>query len=323
MVRLSIIIVSWNTRQVLLDCLASIGRYPPSGLFEVLVIDNASTDDSAESIRRHHPHVLLIANDQNRGFAAANNQAIARARGQYLLLLNPDTIVHPHSLDILCEFMEHHEEVTACGPRLLNEDGTLQPSARRFPTFRGALHRYTALRYFGIFRGHYRRWLMKDFAHDRQMDVDQLMGSALLVRRSAVEQVGRMDEQFFVYYEEVDLCCRLKQAGGRIVFVPDAIITHLGARSSRQVPVGRRVMMLESLLRYFRKHRGRLATALFNGMFKPGVLLRVFCQALGNALIYICALLTRNPKRRAKSAGVIRDSAVLLAKHSWRLLLRA
>ena len=160
---LSILIVAWNTRDILLACLESIGQHAPHRPYEIIVVDNASTDGAVESLRRL-PQVHVIANDRNRGFAVANNQGLRTASGRYILLLNPDTIIHPHSLDILCEFMDHNEEVAACGPRLLNGDGTLQPSTRRFPTFRGALYRYTPLKSLGVFRRHYRRWLMKDFA---------------------------------------------------------------------------------------------------------------------------------------------------------------
>lgn len=320
---LSIIIVAWNTRDILMDCLESIVRHSPSRASEIIVVDNASADGTADSVRRGFPQVLVLSNDVNRGFAAANNQGMERASGQYILLLNPDTIVHPQSLDSLCEFMDRHEDVAICGPRLLNGDGTLQQSARRFPTFRGALHKYTVLRSLGIFRAHYVRWMMKDFAHDRQMDVDQVMGSALLLRRSLLERIGIMDERFFMYYEEVDLCYRVKQAGGRVVFVPDAVITHLGGQSSKQVPVDRYVILMESLLRYFRKHRGRLATALFGTVFKPGILLRQSCQAVGGVLTYVASLLMRNHDRRMKSAVMVRTSVSLLVRHSGRLLFKA
>jgi GT2 family glycosyltransferase len=303
--------------------LESILRHPPSGEFEIIVVDNASTDGTIDVVQRRFPQVLLIANDRNVGFAAANNQGMRRAAGQYILLLNPDTIVHPQSLDILCDFLDRHEDVAACGPRLLNEDGTLQPSARRFPTFRGALYRYTILKYFGVFRSHYRQWLMKDFAHDRQMDVDQLMGSALLLRRSWIERTGPLDERFFLYYEEVDLCRRIRQAGGRIVFIPEAAITHLGGRSTGQVPVAKFLMMVKSLLRYFRKHRGRPATAAFNCAFKPGILLRHLSQAVVGSVAYMAAVLLPSQARRMKSAAAVRNSVLLLTKHFWWLLFEA
>ena len=149
------------------------------------------------------------------------------------------------------------------------------------------------------------------------------MGSALLLRRSWIERIGSLDERFFLYYEEVDLCQRIRRAGGRIVFVPEAVITHLGGRSSEQVPAGTCLLAMESLLRYFRKHRGRLATGLFNCVFKPGILLQYLCQALGGIIAYGSALLTSNKARRVRSAATVRNSALLLTKHLWRLLFKA
>jgi GT2 family glycosyltransferase len=245
------------------------------------------------------------------------------AQGEYLLLLNPDTLVHPHALDALCAFLHDNPDVDACGPRLLNEDGTVQASARGLPTFRSSLHRHTILRYFLVFRRQHRQWRMSGFQYDRQMDVDQLMGAALLLRRSALDQVGRMDERFFLYFEEVDLCHRLKQAGRRIVFMPGAAITHLCGESSRQVPVAAQIMLLNSLLKYLRKHRGRVATGLFNCIFKPGVVAKWFCDLVAGLLLYLASWLTCNPARRRKAAVRVRTSAVLLARHSWWLLFQA
>ena len=321
--RLSIIIVTWNVRRHVLDCLQSIGRCPLCDAFEVIVVDNASTDGTVDAVRRDSPHVTVLANEKNRGFAAASNQGIAESRGQYLLLLNPDTIVHPHSLDTLRSFMDSHPDVGVCGPRLLNGDGTIQASARRFPTFRATLHHYTIFRHLRIFQPRYQSWVMADFPHDNQRDVDQLMGSALLLRRAAVAQVGPMDERFFMYFEEVDLCYRLRQAGWRIVFLPDAIITHLGGRSSRQTPVAARMMMLGSLLRYFRKHRGPVVTGFFNCLFKPAVIAREVFDLLVGSVTYAASLLARNATRRARSAAKIKNAAILLGKYSWWLVFKA
>ncbi len=321
--RLSIIIVSWNVRQPLVACLQSLERHPPADPPEVIVVDNASTDGAVEVVRRDFPWASVLRNEENCGFAAANNRGIAVAQGEYLLLLNPDTLVHPRALETLCAFLHAHPDVGACGPRLLNEDGTLQPSARQFPSFRASLYRHTILRHLFVFRGHYRRWMMSDFPYDRQRDIDQLMGAALMLRRSAVDQVGLIDERFFMYYEEVDLCHRLRQAGWRIVFVPEATITHLGGESARQVPVAARIMMLNSLLGYFRKHRGRIATGLFNCLFKPGVVAKWLCDLVVGASLYLTAWLTFDPARRRKAAATVRDSALLLARHSWWLLFKA
>lgn len=320
--KLSIIIVSWNVREDLIRCLRSIFENPPGCEFEVIVVDNASSDGTVETAKKDFPDIKVIANTTNVGFAAANNWGFQKAGGQYLLLLNPDTIVQGGALDILIRFMDDNPAVGACGPKLLNDDGTTQLSVRRFPTFRGALYRHTVLRNLGIFRKSYKNWLMKDFRYDNQADVEQLMGSALLVRRSAMEQVGPMDERFFMYYEEVDLCYRLKEAGWRIGFVPEATITHLGGRSAKQVPVERRAMMFTSMLAFFRKHRGSFQTTLFSVVFKTGVVLAEVYKFVAGLLVYLYALAIGNGERKDKSLAKIRNAAAFLANHTWQFVFK-
>jgi len=320
--KLSIIIVSWNVKDDLIRCLQSLYENQPSSDFEVIVVDNASADGTIDEIRKNFENVFLISNDKNCGFAAANNQGIERSQGEYVLLLNPDTIIHPKSLDVLVKFMDDNKDVGACGPKLLSEDGTIQPSARCFPSFRGALYRHTAFKFLPIFRNEYKKWLMKDFKHETQMDVDQLMGSVLMIRRSVISRTGNMDENFFMYYEEVDLCYRIKQAGWRIVFVPEAVITHLGGRSSEQIPIRKQIMAMTSLLKFFRKHRGKLATGVFACVFKPAVILRSCCNIASSAAAYIFATLSFNERLRKKSAARIKTSATMLTKYAWQVLFK-
>lgn len=321
-VKLSIIIVSWNVREHLANCLRSIEEYRPCEEFEIIVVDNASSDGTVDYIKHNFPRVTTIANKENRGFAAANNQGIERSKGEYILFLNPDTIVHPNSLDALVKFMEHNEQVGACGPKLLNEDGAIQASVRRFPTFRGALYRHTAFRLSGVFQGQYKKLRMTDFGYDRQSDVDQLSGAALMARRSVINEVGAMDERFFMYYEEVDLCYRIKQASWRIVFTPKAVITHLGGQSATKIHVRTRMMKLASLLRFFRKHRGKFITAVFNCVFKPAIILLHIYIFVAGSLTYIFAMLALDKRRREKSAAKVKNSATLLGKYSWLLLFK-
>lgn len=320
--KLSIIIVSWNVREDLVRCLRSIEENRPFAEFKIIVIDNASSDGTVDSIKQDFPEVTVIANKENRGFAAANNQGIKKARGQYLFFLNPDTIVHPLSLDVLMNFMDGNSDAGACGPKLLNDDGTTQPSVRRFPTFRGVLYRHTVFRFLGIFRSEYKKWLMKDFNYDREMDVDEVTGAALMVRRSVIDRIGGMDESFFMYYEEVDLCYRIKQSGWRTVFVPDAVVTHLGGRSASQISVMSRILMLTSLLIFFRKYRGKLATGFFSCVFKPAIILRDVCNVAIGAVTFIFATVASNNRKREKAAAKVKNSVILLRKYSWQLLFR-
>ncbi len=320
--KLSIIIVSWNVKRYLVDCLNSLQQYPPSHKYEIIVVDNNSIDGTSDLVKEKFPYINFIKNKQNLGFAAANNRGIKVAKGLYIFLLNPDTIVHKGAVDRLIGFMDDNPDVGACGPKLLNADGTTQGSVRQFPTFRAALYRHTIFSLVGLFRGQYRKWLMKDFAYDTQRDVDQLMGSALMIRMSVIEQVGRMDESFFMYYEEVDLCYRIKQAGWRVVFMPEAAITHLAGRSAAQTPVAKRIMMLTSLLTFFRKRYGRFRTGLFAVIFKPLVLLIYFYYLCRDLIKYIFAFLLFNRDRQIRCAGRVRNWILFLGKYSWRLLFK-
>lgn len=317
--KLSIIIVSWNVKDDLSGCLASLKANRPSLPFEVIVVDNMSFDGTVAMVRQEYPDVAVIENHENKGFARANNQGIKQSRGQYVLLLNPDTIVSPGSLDRLVAFLDSNPDVGACGPKLLNADGSTQASVRRFPTYRAALYNQTICRVMGLFRAQYRKWMMKDFGYDRQMDVDQIMGAAMLIRRSVIDDVGGMDENFFMYYEEVDLCYRIKKPGRRIVFFPGAVITHLGGRSSSQVPL-KRLMVLTSLVAYFRKHRGKLSVGLFTVALKIGAILRHLFYLITGIFAFILASVRGDRKRKRDAMEKINLNRILLMKYTWRVI---
>lgn len=317
--KLSVIIVSWNVKGDLLDCLSSLKENPLSEPFEQIVIDNNSSDGTASTVKQQYPEVTVIKNQENKGFAKANNQGIAISKGQYILLLNPDTVVHLNALETLVNFMDNNPDVGACGPKLLNNDGTAQGSVRTFPTFRGVLYCHTVCRLLSLFRFEYLTWMMEDFSYDKQVDVDQVMGAAMIVRRSIIEQVGDMDENFFMYYEEVDLCYRIKQAGWRIVFLPEAVITHLGGRSSGQMPL-KRIMTLSSMIAFFRKHRGISATFIFTIVFKFALILRNICHLIIGLSTYVIAFALSNQKRKQKAKEQISLHALLLSKYLWRII---
>ena len=318
--RLSIIIVSWNVRQELAQCLESIRQHGPQESCEVFVVDNASSDGTVQMLTENFSFVRILQNQENRGFGAANNQAITECRGKYLLFLNPDTRIHADTLQSLIQFMDDHPDVGACGPKLLNEDGTTQRSVRCFPTFRAVLHRYTALRQFKVFARAYKQWMMMDFAYDTTQDVDQLMGAAILARTRLVRRLGGFDERFFMYFEEVDLCLRIKQLDQRVMFVPSACITHAGCRSAEQVPVKNNIMALTSLLKYLRKHRGRGPTFLFNLIFKPLVILRQVCDIVKGLATMVVSLVTWDVQRREKGWSLVCRGISWLVCHTWRLI---
>jgi GT2 family glycosyltransferase len=247
-VSLAAVIVSYNTRDLLRDCLRHLTGQ------RVIVVDNASTDGSTAMIRAEFPAVELIANPGNRGFAAACNQGLAASAEEFILILNPDTAVTATALTTLLDTMRSAPQAGACGPRIVNPDDSLQPSCRRFPTLGrlvmdefGLGKLFPHSRLFGDYR-------MTWWAHDRRREVDQLMGAALLLRRAALDQVGVFDERFFMYYEEVDLCLRLHQRGWKILFVPDAIVTHHGGASARQALAAMTLTRYRSLIAFYRKH---------------------------------------------------------------------
>jgi GT2 family glycosyltransferase len=284
---LCIVIISYNVRDLLRDCLRTLSNQ------HVIVVDNASSDGSAAMVRTEFPAVELTANTNNRGFAAACNQGIAASTEDFILILNPDTLVTPAALQTLLELMQAEPRAGACGPRILNPDGSLQPSCRRFPTLPRLL-----LDEFGLgklfphskFFGGYR---MTWWAHDQLREVDQVMGAALLLRREALKQVGTFDERFFMYFEEVDLCLRLRAAGWKVLFVPAAQVTHHGGRSARQVLAEATLYRYQSLGAFYRKHY-------------PAWHLAVLKLAIGTAAMIRVILYGFQPTKRAAFSKVLR-----------------
>ena len=228
----SICIVNWNTREDLRRCLRSLPAGAGALDLEIFVVDNASSDGSPEMVAGEFPHVQLIRNTRNTGFAHANNQAIRRCRGDYVLLLNSDTVVHPGALAQLVAGMESDPRVGIGGPKLLNADGSLQYSCRRFPTFTAGIFRNNALGQRFARSKQVRDYLMTDFDHAVDAEVDWVSGAVLCIRRATLEQIGMLDERFFIYCEDVDWCYTAHQAGWKVVYFPAAVITHIIGRSS-------------------------------------------------------------------------------------------
>lgn len=254
--RFSIIIVSWNVCDLLRQCLRSL----PEGA-EVIVVDSASGDGTPEMVARDFPDVRLFASRENLGFSKGNNVGLAAATGEYLFILNPDTVVEPGALDRLGQYLDAHPRVAVVGPQLVFADGQLQSSRRRFPTPWSAIFESTWLQDYAP-PGMFDRLYARDLPADRAVEVDWVVGAAMLLRREACRQVGGFDEGFFMYSEEVDLCKRLKDAGWGIANDPGARVIHHEGRSSAQVPAATHIRFNTSKIRYLHKHHGRLAAAL-------------------------------------------------------------
>jgi N-acetylglucosaminyl-diphospho-decaprenol L-rhamnosyltransferase len=249
--RLSIVVVSWNTAALLRACLRSLEAGSAGLQVETIVVDNASPDDSGLMVRREFPGVRLIQNSTNAGYARANNQGIAESHAPYVMLLNSDTQMLPAALPGLLDFVASHPEAGAAGPRLMRPDGSPQPFAfGGDPTIGYLLAR-------GLSRVLRRRYL-HDWATQVFQPVDWVSGACLLVRRSAIEQAGLLDENFFMYFEDNDWCLRLRRAGWKIYFVPQAQVVHLGGRSVAVNPAARN-FYAQSLSYFYRKHYSPLA----------------------------------------------------------------
>lgn len=253
---ISIVIVSWNTRDLLAACIESVMREADhTGLScETIVVDNGSSDDSARLIRELYPEVSVLELGSNQGFAAANNRGISVASGRTIMLLNPDTVLQPDSLWRLWAALHAMPHVGLVGPALLNPDGTLQAAGFRFPGLMQSL-----LDFFPI---HPR--LIGSTINGRvspgdglsPVEIDHPLGACMLVRREVVDQVGALDETFFIYSEEIDWCQRIKAAGWTILTAPAAKVTHFGGQSTSQVPETMLLQLHQSRAAYFRRYRG-------------------------------------------------------------------
>jgi N-acetylglucosaminyl-diphospho-decaprenol L-rhamnosyltransferase len=254
---LSIVIVNWNVRELLGHCLHSIFQPPTSNFqVEVIVVDSASSDGSAAMVEEEFPQVHLIANSENVGFTVGSNQGIAVSRGRYILLLNPDTEVVDDALATMVEYMDNHHQVGVLGPQLLNPDGSIQSSRHRFPTLATAFLESTVLQQWLPHNRVIKHYYMADRPGDEVQEVDWVTGACLLARREAIEEVGLLDEGFFMYSEELDWCRRIKAQGWQIVYLPTARVIHYGGQSSEQVKSFQHIQFQRSKIRYFRKHHG-------------------------------------------------------------------
>jgi GT2 family glycosyltransferase len=275
MTDLSVVIVNWNTREFLSRCLRSVYDTTLDLDFEVIVVDNGSTDGSQEMVQQEFPGVGLIVNTENKGFAKANNQAIRRSRGGYVLLLNSDAFVRENAIEHAIAFMDGHPEAGMAGCKLLFEDGRLQPSCYAFPTLFtefliavGLDRLFPRSRLFGKYGMTY--W---DFDDIREVDV--ILGAFMLVRATAIDEVGLMDERYFMYSEEVDWCYRFREKGWKIYFYPHVEAVHLGGGSTRRVRAEMLIRLYGSRIEFFRKHHGRLSARLLKLVIGFNCLLRI------------------------------------------------
>ena len=294
--------MNWNTERFLGPCLRSIAESTSSVSYEIIVVDNASSDESVELLRSGFPEVRLIENSENRGFAGGNNQALAHASGRNVLLLNPDTIVAPGAIERLCAFAEATPDAGLVSAKLLNPDGSYQPFYGRLPTFSRIFLCYTELGR-RIDRTLLRGWGKRRLLYGDIGEIRETRGfsdggagfACTLMRRDVIEAVGFMDEQFPIFFNDGDLAVRLFTAGYRAYVVSDAqVVHHIGSAVSQLAPKDFSEIFMTALRRYIRKHHGRLFAAAADGVFLSNYM----------ALLLYSALLVVAGRKRA---AAIRD----------------
>jgi GT2 family glycosyltransferase len=253
---ISVVIVGWNARHYLELCLESLAATPPRRSMEIIVVDNASSDGTAEVIEARFPSVKLIRSSENLGFSKGNNVGIRQCQGRYIALVNPDVIVFPGCLDALADFLDQNPKVGNVGPRVLNPDMTMQSTCRRSPTLWNNVCSATGLaaafKHSKFFAGEH----MFYFPHDRTLHVDVLVGCFSMIRRVAFNDVGLLDEDLFMYGDDVDWCRRCWKAGWQVVFFPGAKAIHDRGKITAPYPVRFAVAQQRSVLHYWRKHHG-------------------------------------------------------------------
>lgn len=270
----SLAILSWNARWYLRRCLASLYRTgdsevtqawhragfspapscPGTTTWETIVVDQESLDGSADMVEQEFPEARLVRQKPNLGFAGGNNVAYRHASGRYFLLLNSDTVVHPGWLNPLVRYADAHPRAGLIGAKLLNPDGTLQYSCRRFPSLGAGLFRHTPLELLAPKNRFVGDYLMRDWAHDEPRQVDWLSGACLMARREMIEEIGGLDDSFFMYFEDVDWARRAHDAGWEVHYIPEPAVLHEIGRSSDRRPKRMIVMHHQSAYRYFRRH---------------------------------------------------------------------
>jgi|GEM_PF-380692 len=309
-IMLSIVIVSWNVKEYLEKCLRSVYAFTRGMEYEVFVVDNASTDGSVEMVRALFPQAVCIAGAVNLGFSTANNLAMRRARGKYVAMLNPDTELIGNSLKELVDYMEARGGAVCAAPRLTYGDGSLQHSCRHFPTLFTDLMTKLYLDAFFPRSAFFNRYKMGMWSHDREREVDQPYGACLVFRGADLRRLGYMDERYFMYYDEVDLCYRFKQAGGAIVYLPRISVIHHANRSSNQAADDCHRWKTQSQMFFYRKHYGA-----------AGVLGLFFNLALQFALIFAVLYPVRALTGRPRDIRLARRVAVT-AWREYRAALR-
>lgn len=277
--KLSIIILNWNTSDLLQQTLASVYKETAGFDYEVIVVDNASSDYSVEKVRQNYPQARVIVNEGNIGFSKGNNVGLKVAQGEYLMLLNSDVIVRDGAINQLVKFLDEHPEAVMVGPRLINSDGSFQASCRR--KLPNPWNSFVYL--FGL-----KKLIKAEYKSDSRPEAveetEGLSGAAMMFRRQVYETIGGLDEDFFMYGEDLDFCFRVKEKVGRIFFVGTAVITHLYGQSSAKRKVDSIVNFYDAMVLYYKKHFWRKHGFLFDYLVICGIKFRLMIALIQNYL---------------------------------------
>jgi len=304
---LSICIVSHNNQDTVAACIDACLAAAGELEIEIIVFDNASRDDTASIVLAFGEPVRLIRSPANLGFGAGNNRAMAEARGEWILLLNPDTEPQPGSFAAMIDYLTAHPEVGMAGAALQTPDGRRQRSVRGFPTFANSLQQFFPFSLFSHFQRAYDAYRMRDFDYEQSAEAPALMGTAMMARREVFTRVGGFDERFFMYFEDVDLSMAITRAGLKSAYVAEAKILHHSGHTARQF---RRLVYCErlrSMMIYFSKYQGRDRTRCFKCLFIPLILCSSLCRIpldLLSSVRYACQGDTYRRKRKAQQAWI-------------------
>jgi GT2 family glycosyltransferase len=241
------------------------------------VVDNASTDGSAAMVKSKFPQVRLIENKENVGFGRAQNQAIKTAEGRYVMMLNPDAYFpEPGALAAMIKYLDENQDIAAAGPRIMNPNGSLQFSARKYPTIGAGMFRHTILGRLFPKNRYVKNYIMSDWKHDQVREVDWLSGAALMLRKKTVDDIGLLDEGFYMYCEDVDWCYRAGEKGWKKVYFPEAVVIHRIGAASDKAPVRMIYQFHKSMFRFFMKHYARGLNILLIPLVLAGLMVRAF-----------------------------------------------
>ncbi len=300
----SVVLVNWNGRDFLRDCLRSVRERTRGLRYELLVVDNASSDGSREMVRREFPTVRLLVSESNLGYARACNAGMRAARGRYVLTLNTDTVLLDDAIGGLAALLDARPDAGATGCTLVWPDGRLQPACARFPTLPVMLIDGAGL-LFGLQRLLHRTgWFWGPYyspaAHRRARDVDWVHGACLMVRREVLDEVGFLDEGRFMYTEEIDWCRRIKNAGWRVVYTPAVRVRHLGGGSTRMSEGRRTRVLVEGIRHYYRRHCGPLRCVALDAMLAAGYACRWVCFPILGLVSRMAEAFERRACRRVR-----------------------